>query len=708
MICAIIAIIIIVAEPIQAIEPTGNSIIKDIEFQSFDGAARLQIETNEHVDYIIYELEDPYRIVIDPLDAVWCDFEEAVYFEEGMIRSIKFVKGREIPEGPGLPYYPFDFVAVELIHPYPYKLSENEYIITLNIGEEKVPEVKIEERRDYAKMIEEELAKDLTRKEALLEDKEKALQEEEILKEEKTKLEEAERKIEKEKEDIDLTKDELAKKRDTLEKEKLELAQEKARMEKEKRELEERKKELKRPKKLEPRPAKEILEKPPAEYLGKALTLDECIEIAMSNSLSIKISKERIKLAKLRVNEAFRELFPEVAFTLDESKGMISEQHYVGRKLGFEFKQVIFHGGEQMYLWEQSKVNLKVAEENLNKAKEDLIFDVTKAYYELAKAMNKYNFQKTLLEDINADFEMAKKEHEFGLMARIDFMNVESTINQTLHMLLTYENSLSLAKLELNKVMKIDMDADIKIDSNLELKEIEMDLGECTELALKFRPEYRISYLNTEVTELKEKLAKSQTFPQIDVFARYLKAGELLEPTFDSLDNRLKNERILGATVSLPLGPHTFDYQRKIVKLAPTVTTFESDTKSDTHKFRLNLFDNMARASEIKDATINYKQALDELIKAEQDIQTDIRGALFSFRETRLKIEYATNNIGLYNKEVEVARIRKGMNEVSLIELLDAKIKLYAEKGNHTDALGDYYIAIARVNKAIGLGGYFH
>ena len=148
--------VLFVAAQAEAIEPANIFIIQNIEYQSFDGAARLDIETNEHVDYIIYELENPYRIVIDPLDAVWCDFDQEVYFNEGMVRSIKFVKGREIPDGPDLPYYPFDFVTVELRYPYPYKFSEDEYKFILKIGEEKPPQIEIEPEIEAALPVEAE------------------------------------------------------------------------------------------------------------------------------------------------------------------------------------------------------------------------------------------------------------------------------------------------------------------------------------------------------------------------------------------------------------------------------------------------------------------------------------------------------------------------------------------------------------------------
>ena len=691
----------------KAIEPADTFIIQGIEYQSLNGSAKLDIETSGHVDYVIYELKDPYRIVIDPLDPVWCDYAESVYFNEGMVKAIRFIKGRDVKNGPGLPYYPFDFVTIELVDSYPYRLSEGDYTITLDIGKQKALQEEPEEKIDHAKIIEEKVAQELERimaaKDAAKSEIEKAArvegetgerlrQAKEDLVKEKKEISSIKEEVEREKRAIDLAKDELNKKSTILKKEKAKLEEERRAQKK---------------LKLEPRPTKEYLGMPlPTDYSGKNLTLDDCINIAVSNNLSVKIAKERVKLAKMKVNEAFRELFPEGTVVWDESSGMITDQLYNGRKFGVEFKQVISHGGEQMYLWGQSKINLKVAKENQNKAKEELVFEVSKAYYELAKAINKRDFQNELIGDINTDFEISKKEYDFGLIPEIDFMNIESIIRQAYHTLLSYENNLSLAKLKLNKVMNITIDADIKIDSELELKELDIDLDRCIDLALKFRPEYRVSYLNTEAAKFAEKIAKSQTFPQIDIFGKYLRAMEMLEP--NDLGPNLRNERVLGATVSLPFGPHTLDYQKKRGKLAPTVTTFESDTKYETDKLRLSLFDDMARSgSNLKDADISYKEALDELNKAEQDVHTDLRESFYSFTEAKIKIRNALNSIELYKKELEAAKMKKGLNEISFYDLIQAKQKLYSEKGIWTDTLGDYYIAVSRINKTIGLGGYF-
>ncbi|MEE8360302.1 MAG: TolC family protein [Candidatus Omnitrophota bacterium] len=677
----------------EAIEPAETFIIRNVEYQSFDGAAELQIETNDHVNYITYELENPYRIVVDPLDPVWCDFEEAIYFDEGLVRSIKFVKGRDMPEGPGSPYYSFDFVTIELDSPSSYNFQEDDTAFTLNIGEKKTIPAS-PRNMDEARMLEEELVQIMARRE------------EASLINMRQELAKDKKGIIKEKKEINIAKDAIDKERARIEREKVKLAKEKELLEKDK-QARDKKRDIKEM--FKKRPVKDYAaDADIQDYSGKALMLGDCIQIAIANSLTVEIGEEKIKLSKMKVNATFRELFPQFSLMWNETRGEISNAHYVGRKFGLEFKQPISHGGEILNLWEQAKINMKVASENLNKEKEDIIFETSKAYYGLAKVINKFNFQRELLGDARADFDMAEKEFGLDLMTEIDFLRLRASLHNISQILFTHKNNIALSTLEIKKVMNLDINAEIKIDARLAHKTIEIDRNECVELAKQFKPEYRISYFNTEVAKLSERIAQAKTFPQIDIFGKYLKAAEHLEPlNVEPLRHFLKNEKVIGATVSIPWGPHTVDYQKKHTKLAPTVTTFESNTKSETDKLRINLFDNMERQTDIKDTSIKYKEALDEFNKSEKDIYSDIDEAFYSFEESKLKIENAQINIELYKKELEIQKVRKDYNEASYEDLVEARNKLFASMGVYKDALGNYYIAVARINKAIGLGGYY-
>ena len=205
--------------------------------------------------------------------------------------------------------------------------------------------------------------------------------------------------------------------------------------------------------------------------------------------------------------------------------------------------------------------------------------------------------------------------------------------------------------------------------------------------------------------ELGERIAQSQTWPQLDVMGKYVKAAEEFEPR--ALGWNLRNERFLGITASFPWGSHTAEVAHKRGKLAPTVTTFESDTKYNTDLYKLTLFDSLDRYTNIKSAYIAHQQALSDLRDVKQKIHSEVREAFYNLREAEIKIKGSLNNLKLYEKELLSAQVRKELNEATIPEVMDAKIKLFSEKMNFNSALADIYLAISSLNKAVGIGGYF-
>ena len=132
--------------PAMAIEPVGQFIIKDIQYQNLQDRMKLTIVMNTYIECISYELEKPHRIVIDPLEEVYCDYQDKVYFEEGLIESIEFIKSKKTDKGPGEPYYAFDFLVVQLRETVPYKVIKEGPSILLDIGEV------MENQRDLVKI----------------------------------------------------------------------------------------------------------------------------------------------------------------------------------------------------------------------------------------------------------------------------------------------------------------------------------------------------------------------------------------------------------------------------------------------------------------------------------------------------------------------------------------------------------------------------
>jgi outer membrane protein TolC len=252
--------------------------------------------------------------------------------------------------------------------------------------------------------------------------------------------------------------------------------------------------------------------------------------------------------------------------------------------------------------------------------------------------------------------------------------------------------------------MNLDRDPaiDIKVDTELIFKESSIDLEDCISLAYENRTDLKINELNLKFAELGEKVTDSQQLPKIDLTGTVGKAGEVFTPG----KIQLSDDWFVGAKVSMPWGPNTLNYSYTNETIAPTVSVF-GPTKDQVNSVRLNILDNLASYTEGKRSQVTREQAYSDLLKSKQTAATQVREAYFNYQETVLKVKNSISNKELYNKELAIMKERRLMNEAQTQDIVGAKIKLAAEETNYISALIENKVAIAKLNKAIGIKGYF-
>ncbi|MBI4335696.1 MAG: TolC family protein, partial [Candidatus Omnitrophica bacterium] len=436
----------------------------------------------------------------------------------------------------------------------------------------------------------------------------------------------------------------------------------------------------------------------------EALSLEDALDIGMKNHLPVQIAQEQVKLAGFKERESFRELFPQATLRWDETSGIVSTRDYTGRKYNLKVQHPLYHGGELRNTWEQARVNLRIANENYSKTKEDYTLELIKAYYDYAKTARNFEVQEKLFKELEGDISIAKKEHEQGITGLVEFLNIQLQYNQAYYSYLSSENTLVLARSNLLQLMNLDREPNInlKVDQELVFKEIRIDLEDCIELAYANRSDLRINELSLKAAELGENVARSQQAPKIDLTGTIGKSGEAFTPG----DLELSNEYFVGAKVNVPWGPNSVNYSFTKENIAPSLTVFQP-TKNDIHSVRFNILDNLGSYTETKRTQITRQQAYADLIKGKQTAATQVREAYFNYQESALKVKNSMANRDLYQKELLIVKEKRMMNETQTQDVVAAKIKLASEEANLNSAIAENIVAVAKLNKAVGMMNYF-
>lgn len=449
---------------------------------------------------------------------------------------------------------------------------------------------------------------------------------------------------------------------------------------------------------------------PPVEGFVKILTLDRCIEIAMKNSLPLKTTKKSVKLAEWRLWEARRNLLPKVLVKIEEYTGKIYGRQFYGKKNAVDLQQTVFHGGEFVFTMKQAETNLKIANKEYAKIRNELILQVKKGYYNFIKAKENLKLQNELSQEVLKIHEMVNKQFDAGVASNLEFLNVNSQANQVKFQLTAARGDLEVAELILKQAMNVDIKERIDIDAPLEFQKKEVEFNKVLADALVYRPEMQISSLTISYYMYEKKIAASKSWPKIDFLGSFGLAKEQfvardMSPTDDVED--LAPQWYAGVKVGIPLWGSTGGYSYTKEHWVPVVSAVHG-TETITNSYTFNFLDNLAQYSGKYASDLDYAKARQELIKTKQDVTLEAKESCFSYEKALMQLDTAANKVKYQESELEFIKFRREMDEVQDSNVVDGMIKLAQERFGHVQAMSECNVALASISKAVGIPNYFN
>ncbi|MDH5173726.1 MAG: TolC family protein, partial [Elusimicrobiota bacterium] len=370
-------------------------------------------------------------------------------------------------------------------------------------------------------------------------------------------------------------------------------------------------------------------------------------------------------------------------------------------EFGLQIGQSLYQGGKFKSTLDQAKVKLEMAQKKYEKTEQDLIFDVKKAYYNLVNSQVNVNEQEKLLRQAESILAEAGKKHRLKLVTKEELLNVQSQHNQVRYQKISEEKDCSLALLTLTQLLNVDESVSVEVDTHLDFQDLGVSLEQSLQLAREHNLDLSISELSMKFTEQGKKIARSDQKFKIDLSGFYGRGGG----AYKTEDLEISDSWYAGIKVSKSLGGSTissgYTSDQTNPKLGQT-----SRTESNTGSVTLSLFDNLKNLSEEKEADIEYEKAVIEVKKTEEKMESEVKEAYFNYEKALIQIEATSKEIEFRNEQERIAREKGKLNLARNSEVLGAKINLTSAHTSHNEALAYYHIALASLNKAIGIEKY--
>jgi outer membrane protein len=202
-----------------------------------------------------------------------------------------------------------------------------------------------------------------------------------------------------------------------------------------------------------------------AIFSQKKWTLKECVDEALAKNISIQQNKLSLELAKKDVEIAKGNFLPNLnantGGNLNFGTGFdpVSQDRvntsFFGGSLGASSGITVFNGFRNTNIYKQAQLGVESSLLDLKKIENDISLFVVNGYLNILFAKENLSAAKVQYEISKTQIEAAESRFNAGVIPKGDLLNTQSTAATNLQTVVTQENALDLALLNLAQLLQI-------------------------------------------------------------------------------------------------------------------------------------------------------------------------------------------------------------------------------------------------------------
>ena len=404
--------------------------------------------------------------------------------------------------------------------------------------------------------------------------------------------------------------------------------------------------------------------------LSQPLTLRQCIAIAKKNSSDIKNAQISKKIEELRVKNAQALYYPDLLLN-----GGYSASKQID--FGFERNNYSFGVTGRYTIWDhgQRNIGLLQARESKNlvdvqndQVRQNLVFQVTQAYYEVLKAQELVKVDRQNLDRSRENRERVEAYVEAGIQIEADIATAQVREANSELALLNDQNQLDIALANLPRIMGLNPATRIRVVENEEPKNeveiVDISLDEAINRAIKARSEFMVVKSNIKQTEYALRLTQLNRYPKLN--AQYNHDFNLDDYFDDSEDlGHLRYWRF-AATLDFPI------------------------------------FDGGVTKRRVDEIELQLDRAREDLEDLKRSVALEVQQAYLNLIRAAKSVEISDAQVRDARLSLNVIRERFIQELAILIELLDAQTVFASALTSQVRIFYDYQIARASLQKVLG------
>ncbi|OEK01679.1 hypothetical protein BFP97_09195 [Roseivirga sp. 4D4] len=441
-------------------------------------------------------------------------------------------------------------------------------------------------------------------------------------------------------------------------------------------------------------------------------TLEECVSYAWENNLTIRnnqltqlqneIAVKQSKFARLPNLSAGGGVGKSFGRTIDPVSNSFISQDILSGSLSANSSVILYQGGTLQNTIRQNELNLQSSEFDLQKAKNDIGLSVATNFLNVLLNREQLENAKFQLEVTENQLARTKKLVEAGSLPLTNQLDLESQNASNEVQVVTAENNLSLAMLNLKQSMQMPADQELNIVApDLSVDEVEMTLQTPTqvyEVAVANQPEVKSADLGIKSNDLGEKIARGAFLPTLSLSGSI--STNYSDRARQLLGSQLVNIPARDVGFVQGTGDRVFldASQETVPVFSDSYSTFDQFNDNLGQSVRVNLnvpiFSRLSNTSNLQRAKINKQRA--EI--SAQNVKNQLRQAIetaYNNAIASLKSYEATGKrVTALEESFRATEQRYNVGDVNFVDYQVASNNLFAAR---TDLVRAKYEYIFRV-----------
>lgn len=421
------------------------------------------------------------------------------------------------------------------------------------------------------------------------------------------------------------------------------------------------------------------------------LSLDEAIEIALSDNPTIKVANLEIERYDYVRKQAVATLYPQVdasaQYSLALRRQEMTEGFSFGGKNTFNVAGTVSLPLFVPSVYRQIKMTrtqMEGAVESARASRIDLVAAVRSAYYNVLLAEQSLEVLNEAVATTQRVVDNTEDLFKNGLAAEYDLITAQVQLSNLKPQVLQAKSAIDITKLQLKMYLSIPENVEIEVKGTLDDFRERVLLGEDYSMDISENTTLRTLDIQRELLEHQEKLIQTTRMPTIAAFGQISYIGQ----------ERVDLSGLMGGAMggaAQPANQSKFWWQYPInVGAQISIPIFAGLKKTN----QLREVRNQMRQLELQ-----RQYAEDGVrLQVEQSINT-----LLTARETMLSNELTVEQA---EKAYNISLTRYNAGAGTILELNSSQLALTQAQLSYSQSIYDYLSAYAQYEKALGVETY--